>query len=184
MTNFTVPTKDEVSTENQATFDQLEQKLGFVPNLYATFAHSDNALNAYLSLSEAQAKGSLSAKEREAINLVVSQVNDCRYCQSAHTAIGKMNGFTDEEIIALRKGESNDAKLDALVKLAKEITISRGNPSEAVLSRFFEAGYKKGNLIDVVLNVSDKIFANYVNNITQIPIDFPVAPDLTQEVTA
>ena len=184
MTNFTVPTKEEVSAENQATFEGLEKKLGFVPNVYAALAYSDNALNTYLSYAESQAKGSLSAKEREAINLIVSQVNGCRYCQSAHTAIGKMNGFTDEEVIQLRKGESDDAKLDALVKLAREIAINRGNPSEAAVSRFFEAGYDKGNLIDVVLVVSDITVTNYVNNITQVPIDFPVAPDLTQEVTA
>ncbi len=184
MTNFTVPTKEEVSAENQAIFEQLGEKLGFVPNLYATMAYSDNALKAYLGLAESQTKGSLSAKEREAINLVVSQVNDCRYCQSAHTLLGKMNGFSDEEIIKLRKGESDDAKLAALVKLAKEITISRGSPSERVLKKFFDAGYDQGGLIDVVLMVTDKIFANYVNNITQIPIDFPIAPDLIQETTA
>ncbi len=183
MTQFTVPTKDDVSTNNQEIFDNLKGQLSFVPNLYATIAYSDNALATYLEFSKAQGKGSLSAKEREAISLAVSQVNDCLYCQSAHTAIAKMNGFTDEEAIEFRKGRSEDAKLDALVKLAKEITVTRGRPSEQTLENFFNAGYDKGSLIDVTLVVIDTTFTNYVNNITQIPIDFPVVAELGQEAT-
>jgi uncharacterized peroxidase-related enzyme len=181
MPQFNVPTREEVSEKNRTIFDALEGQLGFVPNLYATYAHSDNALASYTSFSQSQAKGSLSAREREVINLVVSQVNGCRYCQSAHTEIGKMTGFSDDEILLLRKGKSDDAKFDALVKLAKEITNTRGKPSEETVKRFFAAGYDKGGLIDVVLMVGDKTISNYVHNITQIPIDFPLAPDLSSE---
>jgi hypothetical protein len=35
MTHFTVPTRSEVSENNQAIFDALQKNLGFVPNLYA-----------------------------------------------------------------------------------------------------------------------------------------------------
>ncbi|MCX9147347.1 hypothetical protein [Erythrobacter sp. WG] len=44
MTSFTVPTRDTVSPANQGLFDALKGQLGFVPNLYATFALSQNAL--------------------------------------------------------------------------------------------------------------------------------------------
>jgi hypothetical protein len=43
MNKFKVPTKSEVSENNQAIFNQLEKGLGFVPNIYASFAHSDTA---------------------------------------------------------------------------------------------------------------------------------------------
>ncbi len=95
-TQFNVPTKNEVSENNQAIFSQLEKGLGFVPNLYATYAHNDTALGDYLALQNR--KSTLTAKEREVINLVVSQINECAYCLAAHTALGKMNGFTDEQI--------------------------------------------------------------------------------------
>ena len=72
-------------------FDTLNKALGFVPNLYATIAHSENGLAKYLAFQGA--KTSLTNKEKEAVNLVVSQVNGCIYCQSAHTVLGKMNGF-------------------------------------------------------------------------------------------
>lgn len=177
MANFQVPTRDQVSANNQEIFDNLKGALTFVPNLYATFAYSENALGTYLNLQNA--KTSLSKKEKEVINLVVSQVNGCRYCQSAHTVIGKMNGFTDEQTIELRKGSASfNPKLDALVKLAKEITETHGRPAEATLNAFFEAGYTQGSLVDLIVAIADKVIMNYLHNITQVPIDFPVAPEL------
>lgn len=49
MKNFQVPTKEQVSPNNQAIFDNLQKGLGFVPNLYATFAYSETALGDYLA---------------------------------------------------------------------------------------------------------------------------------------
>ncbi|WP_111682477.1 carboxymuconolactone decarboxylase family protein [Winogradskyella tangerina] len=177
MNTFNVPTRENVSANNQAIFDNLNKALGFVPNLYATYAHSDTALENYLNF--ANAKTSLSAKEKEVVNLAVSQVNDCIYCLSAHTAIGKMNGFTDEQILELRAGYSSvNTKLDALARLAKNVTENRGRTDEAVLENFFNAGYTKANLIDTISLVGDKTISNYIHSTTQVPVDFPVAQPL------
>ena len=75
MSKINVPTKGEVSQNNQAIFDNLQKGLGFVPNLYATFAHSENALASFLAFSGAPT--SFSKKEKEVIDLAISQVNDC-----------------------------------------------------------------------------------------------------------
>ena len=177
MSTFNVPTRDEVSENNQAIFDNLNKALGFVPNLYSTYAHSDTALENYLNF--ANAKTSLTAKEKEVVNLAVSQVNNCIYCLSAHTAIGKMNGFTEDQILELRAGEASFSnKLDALARLAKNITENRGRTDANVLENFFNAGYSKGNLIDVISLVGDKTISNYIHSTTQVPVDFPVAQPL------
>jgi len=177
MSIFNVPAREEVSEKNQGIFDNLEKALGFVPNLYATYANSDTALENYLNF--ANAKTSLSAKEKEVVNLAVSQVNNCIYCLSAHTAIGKMNGFTDEQILELRAGKASfDTKLNALAKLAKNITENRGRTNEDVLNDYFAAGYTKANLIDTISLVGDKTISNYIHSTTQVPVDFPVAPSL------
>ena len=89
---FEVPTRDQVSPSNQAIFDHMQSAFGRVRNLYATFALNETALADYLAFQNRNT--SLSAKEREIINLVVSQVNDCKYCVPAHTAVGKMHSFT------------------------------------------------------------------------------------------
>ncbi|WP_106794073.1 carboxymuconolactone decarboxylase family protein [Aquimarina sp. Aq78] len=177
MSTFNVPTREEVNANNQAIFDNLNKALGFVPNLYATYAHSETALENYLNLSNA--KTSLSAKEKEVVNLAVSQVNDCIYCLSAHTAIGKMNGFTDEQILELRAGRASfDTKLNALAGLAKNITENRGKANQNVVDNFLTAGYSKGNLIDTIVLVGDKTISNYLHSTTQVPVDFPVAQPL------
>ncbi|MGB5942446.1 MAG: carboxymuconolactone decarboxylase family protein [Leeuwenhoekiella sp.] len=179
MSIINVPSKDQVNATNQAIFDQLEGKLGFVPNLYATYALSNNALKNYLALSGAPT--SLNNKEKEVVNLAVSQVNECAYCLAAHTAIGKMNGLSDEQILQARRGELIDnQKLDALAKLARNATENRGRTDERVVENFLTAGYTKENLIDTLVLIGDKTISNYLHSTTQVPIDFPAAPSLEE----
>lgn len=176
MNTFTVPTREQVAPANQEIFDNLQKALGFVPNLYAAIAYSDNGMARYLDYQNA--KTSLSNKKKEAVNLTVSQVNGCVYCQSAHTVIGKMNGFTDEQLLDIRKGKSDNAKLNALVQLAADITQNRGNANDTLVIEFFAQGYTNENLVDLILQISDKTAMNYLHNLIQIPVDFPLATAL------
>jgi len=177
MKTITVPTYEQVSPANQAIFDNLKKHVGFVPNLYATFAYSETALGTYLALQNA--KSSLSPKAREVINLVVSQVNTCAYCLAAHTALGQKVGFTAEQILEIRRGSASfDARLDALAKLVRNVTLERGHAAPALLDAFFQAGWTEGNLVDVMVVIGDKITSNYLHSTTGIPVDFPAAPAL------
>ena len=54
MKRFHVPSRGEVSANNQNIFDNLQKNLGFVPNLYATMAYSDTGLENYLHLQNAK----------------------------------------------------------------------------------------------------------------------------------
>lgn len=178
-TVINAPTRDEVSENNKVIFDQLEKGLGFVPNLYASYAHNETALGDYLTLQNR--RSTLKAKEREVINLAVSQVNECQYCLSAHTTLGKMNGFTEDQILELRAGSASfDNKLNALALFVKDITINRGKPTPEALDNFFAAGYDKANLVDVLMVIGDKIISNFIHGVTNVPIDFPLAPELAE----
>ncbi len=181
MSKFKIPSREEVSPQNQEIFDQLQNKLGFVPNLYAYFAKNDAALGDFLNFQSR--KSTLSAREKEAINLITSQLNACTYCLSAHTALAKMNGFTDQEILGIRNGEALfDKKLNALVKLTLSIVLNRGKVSEEAKFAFFDAGYSEANLIDVAITVGEKSISNYIHNLTDFEIDFPLAQELASEV--
>ena len=175
-TEFKVPTREQVGSTNQEIFDGLNKALGFVPNLYATIAYSDNGLKRYLDFQNA--KTSLSNKEKEAVNLIVSQVNGCIYCQSAHLVLGKMNGFDDEQLLNIRKGKSENTRLNALVKLAADITENKGNVNTHNIEDFFAQGYTKETLVDLILQISDKTAMNYLHNLTKVPVDFPIAESL------
>jgi uncharacterized peroxidase-related enzyme len=177
-TTFTVPTRDTVSDANQALFDKLQRGLGMVPNLYATFAHSPTALGDYLALQSR--KSSLKPKEREVINLVVSQVNACEYCLAAHTVLGKLQGFTDSQVIELRRGTASfEPRLDALAKFVHEVATHRGKPRDEVTAALLAAGYSAEHVVDILMTIGDKIITNYLHGVTQVPIDFPPAPALS-----
>lgn len=174
MTTFSVPQKADVSANNQELFDNLHKGLGFVPNLYAVMALSEHSLGNYLAFQGA--KTTFSNKEKQVVNLVVSQVNGCLYCLSAHTLLGKMNGLTEEQTIEIRKGEAAfDARLNALTALAKEITAARGFVAAETLDNFISAGYSKGQVVELVMLIAEKTAMNYLHAITKVDIDFPVA---------
>ncbi|MBL4754271.1 MAG: carboxymuconolactone decarboxylase family protein [Flavobacteriales bacterium] len=178
MATLNAPCRAEVSENNQAIFDDLEKGMGFVPNIYAYFAKSETALADILAFQNRQT--TLSAKEKEVIKLATSQINGCRYCQSAHSLLGKMNGFTDEEIIELRKGAAPfDPKFDALAKFTASIVNNRGTASQEAKEAFFAAGYNEANLVDVVIVVGDITISNYLNELTNLELDFPLAPEIT-----
>ncbi|MDC8103981.1 carboxymuconolactone decarboxylase family protein [Chryseobacterium sp. PTM-20240506] len=177
MKNFQIPQKEQLSEANQNIFNQLEKGVGFVPNLYATFAHSENGLATYLALQNA--KSSLKAKEKEVVNLIVSQYNNCLYCLSAHTAIAKLNGFDDDQILEIRKAKiSFDSKLNSLGQLVYEAVSNKGEISEETKNQFFNEGYTEGHLVDVIIAIGDKTITNYLFAATKIPVDWPLAPEL------
>ncbi len=72
-------------------------------------------------------------------------------------------------------------KLNALVKLSSSIVLNRGKVSEETKSAFFDVGYSEANLIDVVITVGEKSISNYIHNLAEFEIDFPVAQNLSRE---
>jgi uncharacterized peroxidase-related enzyme len=171
---FRIPQRIEITQENQAIFDRLASMLGTVPNLYAGFAWSTHALSTYLALENA--KSSLNARQREAIYLVVSEVNDCQYCLTAHSEIARMNGFTNEQIEQILTGSATfDPRLDAIVRLAKTVAENRGRCDETSLQAFFAAGLTNENLIDLVVVSGYMVIANYLQALINMPLDFPLA---------
>lgn len=176
MKTISVPNKAQLSAESQTILESVEKKIGKIPNLYATIGYSSSALKAMLDTENALShNSSFSAKEREAINLIVSQVNNCDYCLAAHTATAKMRGFTEEETITIRKVEFPDSKLNTVIKLAQSITDNKGAADDSTLQNFFEAGYDEKALVELTALITLRSFTNYIFTNTQIPIDFPLA---------
>jgi len=178
MKTVNVPTKEQVSEQSQQLFEAIGKKMGKVPNLYATIGYSANALKGLLEFEEAFSHSVFTAKEREGINLVVSQVNKCDYCLAAHTMLAGLKGYNSEEIINMRKGFSANDKFQTALKLAKSIAENKGAAEASLKDAFFEAGYTEAALIDLIGIVTVRTFTNYVYALTEIPVDFPAAPAL------
>src|SRR5207245_491618 len=81
---------------------RVHKALGFVPNLFATFAESPAMLEGYLALSGSLDKGALSPTERQLVEIAVSTENHCTYCVAAHSTIAGMLKARPEVVAAVR----------------------------------------------------------------------------------
>ena len=121
------PIRDpQPETPAGTTLAQIKAKLGKVPNAFATIAHSPSALDGYLAFSSALSNGRLTPQQRESIALLVSQVNECQYCLSAHTLTARKAGLSREQVLAARAGKSEDSLNDAILAFARESLQQRG----------------------------------------------------------
>ncbi|ASK54170.1 carboxymuconolactone decarboxylase family protein [Vibrio tarriae] len=159
--------------EAAVTLNAIKQKIGMVPNLYATVAHSSTVLNAYLAFSEALSQGRLTAKQRELIALAVGQANACQYCLSAHTMISRSTGLSDEQILTARQGTAANGLDNALVQLAVSLVKQRGVITDEQLEAARKQGVDEGLVFEVLAQVSANTFTNYANHVAGTDIDFP-----------
>ena len=153
--------------------DGVQAKLGATPNLFRTMANAPAVLEGYLDFSGALAKGSLSAKLREQIALTVAQTNSCDYCLSAHSAVGKMVGLSEQELLDSRQGQSPDNRTDAALRFARKVVSERGWVSNEDVAKLRQAGFDGGEIAEIVANVAINLFTNYFNHIAGTEVDFP-----------
>jgi uncharacterized peroxidase-related enzyme len=153
--------------------EQIKNSYGFIPNLMAIFANNPIVLQGYLALDAIWEKGSFPPRERQLILLAASVENDCDYCVAAHSAIAKGALHTPEEVIAAIRNNTPvpDAKLNALIALVKEIVRQRGYASDETIQRFIAAGYRKEQIMELLIGIALKTISNYLDHISPAPID-------------
>ena len=109
------------------------------------------------------------------IALAVAEFNGCNYCLSAHSYLGRnLAKLDDAEMTANRAGRSNDPKADAAVRFAVSVATQRGHISAQELTAVRTAGYSDAQVIEMVLHVALNTWTNYINEVAQTDIDFPV----------
>lgn len=180
MSRLTIPANIEAAPASaRPQLEAVRKQIGSVPNLFRLVANSPAALEGYLGMSGALSKGSLPAPTRERIALAVAQINDCGYCLSAHSYLGKhLAKLSDAEIAANRHGGSLDPKADAAVRFATRVARDRGHVADADLHAVRMAGYDDAQIIEIVQHVALNTWTNYVNSVAGTEIDFPVAEAL------
>lgn len=88
VTALDLPMADPLSEETQKYFSLCEEKLGLIPNVLKAYAFDEEKLRAFTTLYNDLMLGpsGLSKLEREMIAVVVSSINHCFYCLTAHGA--------------------------------------------------------------------------------------------------
>ena len=178
MKTINVPTREQVSAEAQVMFDTFTKRVGKVPNLYATMGYSAPALKMFMDMEDDMSKSAFTPKEREAIALIVSELNGCAYCLAGHSMLAMKRGFTKEQTLDIRRGHTADDKLNAIIGLAKSIVENKGKGDENSLNNFYEAGFDEAALMDLIAFITIRVYTNYVFANTEVPVDFPAAEPL------
>lgn len=172
---LTPKTIEDAPTASRGLLEAVKKQLGVVPNLFRLVANSPAALEGYLGMSGALAKGKLPAATRERIALAVAEINGCSYCLSAHSYLAKnLAKLDDAEIAANRTGGSNDPKADAAVRFAAKVARARGHVTDEDVRAVRLAGYDETQVIEIVQHVALNTWTNYINEVAKTEIDFPV----------
>jgi len=174
LSRLTIPTREAVPVDSKPLLDAVHAQLSVVPNLFRLLGLSPVVLEGFLSLSSALGK-TLDVKTRNRIALATAEANACDYCLSAHSYLGAHLAKLDDAEMALnRQGRSGEARADAALVFAAKVARQRGRVSDAELATVRRAGFTDAQIIEIVANVALNVFTNFVNNVAQTDIDFPV----------
>jgi len=150
----------------------LHKKLGRTPNMMSTLATSPSALEAYVSLSGVLGSGLLKGMDRERLALRSAVLNKCDYCEKAHSAIGKMVGLSESEVLEAKEGKARDPKSQAMLNFSSALIEKRGLISDSDFNSAKSAGLNEAEILEVVANTCLNIYTNYLNHVSDPVIDF------------
>ncbi|MBG6181263.1 carboxymuconolactone decarboxylase family protein [Arthrobacter sp. CAN_A1] len=180
MTRVTVHTPETAPEDSRAELTALGKQFGKVLNIHGAMAHSPVVLQSYVALQQVIGDyGTFDARTREAIALVVGNVDECTYCQSAHTMGAKAAGLTEDQTIAIRNGKIDfDDKLATLLELTRQATANKGSVKDADWQTALDAGWSDTELTELSTHVALNLFTNYFNHLVETDLDVPAAPGL------
>ncbi|MCF6239493.1 MAG: peroxidase-related enzyme [Candidatus Marinimicrobia bacterium] len=137
--------EQNASEQVSAIFSEIEQAFGRVPNLFRTYAYHPPLLQAnWHKVKRVMMEGTLSRKTKEAIAVLVSKDNGCKYCVAAHEGALNAIGVSPEEVQIiendLNRADFNQKEM-ALIKLARKANSEplRGTDDEFAELRQLEA---------------------------------------------
>jgi len=174
MSRIDIPTVEQSSVASKSLLEAVQKQLGVVPNMMKLIGNSSAALEGYLSLNTALAKGVLPIGLRERIALTIAEYNACEYCLAAHSYLAKnLAKVEGAEISTARDGYSKDPKIEAALQFARWVVSQHGKVSEKDIDKLRAAGYNDAGIVEIVLNVALNVLTNFINNVAQTDVDFP-----------
>jgi uncharacterized peroxidase-related enzyme len=154
ISRFPVPTLDSLPDDIRERILAVQERTGFVPNVFLALAHRPEEWRAFVAYQDAlmEREEGLTKAEREMIVVATSGANDCLYCVVAHGAIlrvrTKQPELADQLAIDYRKADLEPrqrAMLDYAVKLA----LQPAEVDESDLERLYDAGFDDEEIWDI-----------------------------------
>ena len=147
VSRFPIPAIDELPDDLRELILQVQEKTGFIPNVFLTLAHRPDECRAFFAMHDALMlrKGNLTKAEKEMIVVTVSGGNDCHYCVIAHGAIlrivTKNSLLADQLAINYHKADITERQkvmLDFAVKVSKDSGIISDEDFELLRGHGFD----------------------------------------------
>ena len=144
----------DLSAEMQGLFDKCEEKIGFIPNVLAAYAHNDAKLSAFATLYNdlMLAPSGLSKLEREMIAVVVSAENRCFYCLTAHgAAVRQLSGdpVLGELLVMNWRAADLSPRHQAMLGFAVKMTRASAEVVESDRQALRAAGFSDADIWDL-----------------------------------
>ena len=159
----------ELSDATKAYFAKCEEKLGLVPNVLQAYAFDEKKLRAFTDTYNDLMLGDsgLSKLEREMIAVVVSSINHCYYCLTAHgAAVRQLSGdpaFGEMMVMNFRAADLTE-KQRAMLEFAVKLTETPAKIVETDRAALRDAGFSDRDIWDIAstaafFNMSNRVAA-------------------------
>lgn len=162
-----LPPVEKLPPETQKYFDLCVEKLGFVPNVLAAYTFNIAKLNGFTGMYNDLMLGpsGLSKLEREMIAVVVSSINHCFYCLTAHgAAVRQLSGDpTLGEVLVMNYRAGNfSPRQKAMLDFAVKITEAAHKIEEPDRQALRDVGFSDADIWDIAsvagfFNMSNRI---------------------------
>lgn len=172
MKEFRLHTMDSAPEGSKPFFENSIKNYGSLPNLHAIFGEEPAALDAYQQLHSLFQQTDFNAEELTVIWQTINVAHGCAYCVPAHSLVASVMGVAPALNDALRNGDPMPTpKLQVLHDTTLAILRERGQVDDAVLERFYDAGYEQKHILGILLGMAQKVMSNYINHIAKTPLD-------------
>ncbi|WP_417524616.1 peroxidase-related enzyme [Marinovum sp.] len=166
-TALDLPMVDPLPPETAKYFDVCQDKLGMIPNVLRAYAFDIDKLNAFTAMyNDLMLAGSgLSKLEREMIAVVVSSINKCFYCLTAHgAAVRQLSGdpALGEMMVMNWRAADLDARQTAMLGFAEKVTKTSAEVTEADRQALRDVGFSDRDIFDIAsvtgfFNMSNRV---------------------------
>ncbi|HKE41454.1 MAG TPA: peroxidase-related enzyme [Casimicrobiaceae bacterium] len=154
ISRYPVPRLEDLPTDIRARMLEVQEKAGFIPNVFLTLAHRPDEFRAFFAYHDALMlrESGLTKAEREMIVVGTSGANDCPYCVIAHGAVLRIyakNPFVADQVaVNYRKADITDRQ-KAMLEFAIKIATRSSELVEADYDKLRSHGFSEEDIWDI-----------------------------------
>jgi uncharacterized peroxidase-related enzyme len=154
ISRFPVPALDDMPADVRARIEAVQERTGFVPNVFLALAHRPDEFRAFVAYHDAvmERESGLSKAEREMIVVATSAANDCLYCVVAHGAILRVRAKDPliADVLATNYRQADlTARQRAMLDFAVKVSLSAQEIEDSDLEDLRSHGFDDEDIWDI-----------------------------------